>query len=208
MSTEMIDAGVGRPVPLTRRSVIRAGGLAALAATVVGLRPSAAVVAAPAPADIPWIDQAEALLVELCGILPHLDERDLSNVSHVLDRLGTMTESDGAGFVQQLVEDPLEIGPGNRIHDQMDREDVLTRQVAVTHAAVVASIADILDAGDRGRMYSETDAVRRARQEALARYGREIGGAIDRAAFRLHMHRKYHDPGDAASCETCIEHDA
>jgi hypothetical protein len=78
MSTTNTDAGLGRQVPtVTRRSMIRTGGLAALAATVAGFAaptpPAQAAPLLPAATDVPLIDRAEALVVELQQIMLQLD---------------------------------------------------------------------------------------------------------------------------------------
>jgi len=52
----------GRPVPVTRRSAIRTGGLAALAATVAGLAATSVAVASPLPLPAPALPPTWAAL--------------------------------------------------------------------------------------------------------------------------------------------------
>src|SRR4051812_43051645 len=53
MSDTSIDAGVCRQVPITRRSAIRTGAFAALAASVAATITPSGVVAAPVPPSAP-----------------------------------------------------------------------------------------------------------------------------------------------------------
>lgn len=149
------------------------------------------------------IERAENLIVQLCDILPQLSVRDLSNVSIVLERISRMSQGDGQGFVRQLAEDPLDVGTGNRPHDQMEREINLARTVVVTHAAIVAHYADDMD-GAKGTPAEHTigSAIF---AETADKYGYEIGLAIQNAAFEVHLHRKYHGAGDPLACDRCFE---
>jgi hypothetical protein len=186
---------------ITRRRLIAAGALATLAATVAGLLPAANAEAAPPPLvpTVPSIDQAEALLVELCGILPHLNERDLSNMSCVLDQLSMATGGTGESFLAHLAENPLEIGPENRTHDRIDAEIAAARRAAVTHADVVARYAATYKTGEVGQVGTMI------RSELCEAYGEDLGSAIAEAAFRLSLHQKYHVRVASADCESCNE---
>jgi len=131
MSTTILDAGVGRQVPITRRHAIRTGALAVLAATVAGLAaPALPALAAPLPPaadDSPSIDRAEALLVELQAILLRLDGRHQTNVGTNLEILACAAELREDLVPAYLAEHPLMIGEGNRICDEMDRQEPSTR---------------------------------------------------------------------------------
>lgn len=187
---------------ITRRAAIRSGTLGALAASVAGLLPSTPAPALAAP-ELPLIDRAEALVLQLEALLLAMTERDRNNLGQLLDMMGQ-----AAGRRDDLVAEGLEdmhayIGPGNRVHDQMDAEEAAQRQAAVTHPAVVARFADVIDAGDGAAgQYGVTTTVR---QDAQAEYGDKLGLAIADAAFDLHLHRLYHGGGDAVSCERCNE---
>jgi hypothetical protein len=67
---------------VSRRRAIGAGTLAAIAAGLLGTALAEAAPQTPAPIDVPLIDQAEALLLELAAILPQLSDRDVCNVGH------------------------------------------------------------------------------------------------------------------------------
>src|SRR4051812_35428636 len=102
-----------RTTPVSRRRAIGAGTLAAVAAGF------AAVVPPTVAAGLaPTIDRAEALLLEIYAIVPHLSPRDQSNLGHVLEITGQ-----AAGLREDLFAEALEeargyIGSGNRVHDQ------------------------------------------------------------------------------------------
>jgi hypothetical protein len=93
----------------------------------------------PAAIDVPLIDQAEALVLQLEDLLLRMADRDRSNLGHLLDILGQ-----AAGLREDLVAEELErmhgyIGPGNRVMGQIDREQA--REAREREAAVAAIAA-------------------------------------------------------------------
>ena len=175
---------------ISRRRALRTGGLAAIAASLLGTTTTAPG-AGQTPA--PTIDEAERLIVDLARILPHLSKRDGSNVGHVPDQLGRAAGS-SARHLAQAVADALEdIGPGNRVHDRMDRDVAAEKRAAVTHAAVVARYAAAYHAGG-------TNAGTEIRAELASAYGNDLGRAIGDAAFTRYLHELHHDGPRAGCC--------
>ena len=203
------EGASGGPQSHRRRaalSTIIRGGLAAMVATLtrpstthahqdeprtVRLTPFAEPVAA---APVPDMDRAEALLLELAGILPHLSERDVSNVNHVLDQVFRATEGGPDRVAARLADDPLEVGPGNRVHDRIDREQAAERRAAITHAEVVARYATAYHAGG-------TNAGIEVRAELARTYGEGLGAAIAGAAFDLYLHELKHTGCQWPACD-------
>src|SRR5918999_8027 len=112
--------GPGPGTPPPRRSVIRSGGLAALAAGLLGtITPTPAPVAAgPLAGDVLPIDRAEALLLEvetLC--LSQLSVRDRNNISQECDRLSMVLGA--LDPIAAAAEWPRETGD-NRVMDRID----------------------------------------------------------------------------------------
>lgn len=56
----MIDAGSGRQVPVSRRSALRTGGLAAIAASLLGTTTAPVAAQTPALAPLPWLGSVAA----------------------------------------------------------------------------------------------------------------------------------------------------
>jgi hypothetical protein len=126
---------------ITRRRALRAAALATLAAVVA---PAVPAFAAPAPADVPLIDRAEAPLLELAAILPRLDERDMCNVGHNLDVLYRASEGGPERFAAWLADDPLAIGEGNRICDELDRLDALEAEAEADRVIAATRVMENL----------------------------------------------------------------
>jgi len=102
--------------------------------------------AAPEPAppvenDLPLIDQAEALVLQLEGLLIQMTERDRNNLGQIADMMGV-----AAGRRHDLVADALEdmhayMGPGNRVMDQIDRDEAEEAQERAKAATANAALA-------------------------------------------------------------------
>jgi hypothetical protein len=151
--------------------------------------PAEASTLPPAANDVPLIDQAEALLLELAAIIPQLSDRDVCNVGHNLDVMYRASEAGAEAFTEVLADDPMLIGEGQRICDVMDREEALEAEAVerlegayaclkglprpLTHAVLMAAVNELLAV--------------RARVEAdlIARHGEE-----GRRAFE-HAEREY-----------------
>ena len=174
---------------ITRRSALRSGTLAALAAGLLGMVGTPPVDAAP---DL-TIDRAEQLILELLGIVPALSGRDRSNVSHVLELTTAAIGQAEPQCFEALAEAVAYIGPGNRVHDVIDREIAARRRAAVTHAAVVARYAAGYHAGG-------VDAGTVIRDELAGRYGDDLGKAIAGAAFDQYLHALYHVDRGRCNC--------
>ena len=102
---------------ISRRSALRTGGLAALAAGLLGTAGTAPVTAEPAPT----IDHAVALLAEVERIsLYHRGERDQNNVSQECERLSRILGL--ADPIAAAAEWPRKTGD-NRVMDRIDREE-------------------------------------------------------------------------------------
>lgn len=137
----------------------------------------------------PTIDEAERLIVDLARVIPYLGERDGSNIGHVLDQLGQAAGS-REDLVAEAVADAIaDIGPGNRVHDRIDREIAAAKRAFLTHAAVVERYA----ASYRYEI----------REELYAAHGEELGKAIADAASHQHQHDTYGHGGNPATCEDC-----
>ena len=168
--------------PITRRRAIGAAGTLFLGAGLL----AAGGAPAPAAAAILDIDRAERLCLELRDVMLRLDDRHRSNIGHVLDlmsRAGGLTE---AGASEALAEIEEHVGPGNRVHDRIDRQEAAEKRAAVTHAALVARYAAAYHAGG-------IDAGTAIRAELAEAHGEDLGHAIAGAAFDLYLHELYHD---------------
>jgi hypothetical protein len=175
---------------MSRRSALKTGTIAALG---VGLMVAAGAPVKPVAADVPLIDRAETMLVELQSIMLQLDERDRFNLGVNLENMAQLGEV-SKERIQSILDDyPLMIGPGNRMWDVMDADDEAERRAAITHAPVVARYASRYHAGG-------TDAGTAIREELIETYGDDLGHAIARAALSLHLHQKHHDGRDPATC--------
>jgi hypothetical protein len=149
----MVDAAVGRQVPITRRSAIRTGGLAALAATVAGIAGPALPVAGvadstplpPAANDVPLIDRAEAMLVELQQIMLDIDSRNRTNIQVNLEHIARIGEVREDLIPQTLEDYPLMIGEGNRACDELDRLDAIEAEAIERIDAVYTNLPRVPD---------------------------------------------------------------
>jgi len=94
----------------------------------------------PAANDVLLIDRAEALLVELQAILLRLDGRHQTNVGTNLEILACAAELREDLVPAYLAEHPLMIGEGNRICDEMDRQEALEAEAEARIEAVYAAI--------------------------------------------------------------------
>lgn len=154
----------------------------------------------PPAATVALIDQAEGLLLAVRDLAGRLSSRDASNLSHGLERLADALVGGPARYAAWLAEDGrLDVGPGQRIHDQIDAQEEAERRAAVTHAPIVAAYAAVYHTGEVGRVGTAI------RAELAEIYGEQLGHAIDGAAFHLAMHRQYHDSGDPAHCARCLD---
>ena len=182
--------------PVTRRRAIGTGTLflgAGLLA-VAGSRP------VPVAAEhAPTIDHAEALLLEIIDIIPHLSERDRDNICHVLDLAGQAGPL--RDFAESLEDARDAIGPGNRLHDVLDRTEAAIRRAVVTHPRVVGVVEEYAAryrAGEVGQVGTMI------RAELYPAYGDELGEAISSAAFHTALHQKHgHGGGSLADCSDC-----
>lgn len=180
---------------VSRRRALQTGTLTALGIGLMAAAGSPPAVVGAQPA--PTIEDAERLILELAGILPHLSTRDASNVSHVLDELGQAAGS-RADLVAGAVADALaDIGPGNRVHDRMDQDIAAARRAAVTHAMTVERYAERYADGEVGSVFIAI------RQELVATYGEDLGEAIADAAFHRYLHDRHAHSGDLDSCSRC-----
>ena len=185
---------------ITRRRVIQAGTLGAIAASLLGasgIAPLPTATVSPAPT----IERVEALIIELCGIVPHLSPRDMGNVAQLLDELGEIDAATRDEVMAAIRATLAYVGPGNRVHDRIDRREAAARQASVTHAAIVERYARryaVMRLGESSEIHSEL----------VERYGDDLGRAIEDAAFHWHLHDLYHAASvNPSTCEKCWEPD-
>lgn len=143
--------------------------------------------------EVPPIDRAEALLVDLRDTLLLMGSRDRSNVCQNLDILYRAAELRDDMFVEALASEPLQIGPGSRVMDLCDQDDAAQKRAAITHADVVAEHAQAYHAGG-------IDAGTAMRKKLAEQYGDDLGHAIDRASFALYCHQLYHVGREYPQC--------
>lgn len=87
------------------------------------------------------IDQAEELVLQLEGLLIQMSDRDRNNLGQLADMLGQ-----AAGRRDDLVAEALQdmrsyMGPGNRVMDQLDRDEAEEAQERAAAAVATAALA-------------------------------------------------------------------
>jgi hypothetical protein len=198
MSDTIIDAGHVQQVPVTRRAAIRTGGLAALAASLLGtVAPASAAFAEPTPlpvtADVPLIDQAEVMLVELQRIMLQLDPRNRTNLGANLEHIARLAEVREDLIPETLADYPLEIGEGNRVCDRMDRMEAIEAEALTRIEAVYSNLPRIpVDANFYEHAKPVIDRVMAdlatIEADLIARHG-EDGGTAYRQELSIYLNR-------------------
>jgi hypothetical protein len=126
---------------ITRRRALGAGAIATIAAGLLGTTTAEASPLPPVANDAPLIDQAEALVLQLEDLLIRMTERNRNNLGQLLDMMGQ-----AAGLREEMVFEGLEdmhayMGAGNRVMDQIDRNEAQEAQERVVAEAAAAVLA-------------------------------------------------------------------
>ena len=149
----------------------------------------------PAATDVPLIDRAEALLVELQAILLRLDGRHQTNVGTNLEILACAAELREDLVPAYLAEHPLMIGEGNRICDEMDRQEALEAEAEARIEALLANVPRLPRPLDWPSLETAIDShlenMARIEADLVARHGEDGRRAFEIADDAVHARREW-----------------